>query len=42
MPHSTRITGVRHLGQQLQQTRNLPSRRLGLLAELVKGSRNRG
>jgi len=41
VPHAARISGVRHLGQSLQQARYLLGYGLGMLAELVKGKRDR-
>lgn len=37
VPYAARIARVGHLGQTLQRARDLP----GMLAELVKGKRNR-
>jgi hypothetical protein len=39
--HAARTTGVGYLVQPLQQARNLIGYNLGLLAELVKGMRDR-
>lgn len=41
VPYAARIAGVGHLGQTLQQARDLPGYGPGMLAELVKGKRNR-
>ncbi|MCX5098232.1 MULTISPECIES: hypothetical protein [unclassified Streptomyces] len=41
MPYTARISRVGHLVQSLQQARDLPGNGLGLLAELVKGRRDR-
>ncbi|MER6127399.1 hypothetical protein ABT173_33425 [Streptomyces sp. NPDC001795] len=41
VPYAARIARVRHLGQTLQQARDLPGYGPGMLAELVKGKRDR-
>jgi hypothetical protein len=41
LPHAARIARVWHLGQPLQQARELLGHGPGVLAELVKGRRDR-
>jgi hypothetical protein len=41
VPYAARIARVGHLGQTLQQARDLPGYGPGMLAELVKGKRDR-
>ncbi|MFE4817231.1 hypothetical protein ACFRFU_12495 [Streptomyces sp. NPDC056704] len=41
VPYAARIARVGHLGQTLQQARDLPGYGPGMLAELAKGKRNR-
>ncbi|MGW4987752.1 hypothetical protein ACWEQ3_08900 [Streptomyces mirabilis] len=41
MPYAARIARAGHLGQSLQQARDLPAYGPGMLAESVKGERDR-
>ncbi|WP_263399654.1 hypothetical protein [Saccharopolyspora pogona] len=41
MPYAVRIARVGHLGQSLQQARDLLGHGPGMLAELVNGRRDR-
>ncbi|WP_323874541.1 hypothetical protein [Streptomyces sp. 3212.3] len=40
MPYAAWVSRVGHLGQPLQQARDLVGYDLGMLAELVKGTRD--
>lgn len=42
MPHSPRISWIGHLGQPLQQARDILWTDAGIRAQLVKGRRDRG